>query len=326
MFRLALDSGAHSIYHKHVSTRGSGGFDYTFYRSAEFRTYCDGFVQYVKDNEKHFTFYVTIDAIFNPKITWEVLKYLESCGISPMPVLHYGEEAWAKRYADNYERVGMGGLGQIVTMKRFVTFADKLFKIFCDSKGRPRTKVHGFAISAIPILYRYPWASVDATTSLALARYGSLIVPQATFASGKVSFRYDRTPALIPISPRRSHAPRHHQRNRLGGVKQKVLEEFLKTYDTDFDTVRDDYLLRDFLNVKTMERYVKEVEKKWAEKNGSHELIYYLSGKPSSANKGAMELLRRTVKGSKVLGYLGTYFIPGFTKNVIKAFKEGKKK
>jgi hypothetical protein len=51
-------------------------------------------------------------------------------------------------------------------------------KYLVDGSGRPRLKVHGFGITAIPIMERYPWHSVDSSSWIQSAAFGGIITPQ----------------------------------------------------------------------------------------------------------------------------------------------------
>ena len=47
-----------------------------------------------------------------------------------------------------------------------------------DHTGKPRLKVHAFGITAIPIMERYPWYSVDSSSWIQSAAFGSIITPE----------------------------------------------------------------------------------------------------------------------------------------------------
>lgn len=53
----------------------------------------------------------------------------------------------------------------------------------CDSEGNPQVKFHGFGITKISFLYRYPWYSCDSTAWIINSRYGCLLVPRKNLDS-----------------------------------------------------------------------------------------------------------------------------------------------
>lgn len=170
---LALDSGAHSIYERFIAPKVGGGaskenisvqakiystMDLSFYHGPQYKAYVEKYVAFVKKHVKALDFYVTLDIIFDPKLTWESTLYLESCGIKPMPVFHYGEDhSWFKKYIERYEYVGVGGLGQTTTKGKYVDFANKTFGMVCNSRGMPQNKIHGFAMGAFDLMLEWPW-------------------------------------------------------------------------------------------------------------------------------------------------------------------------
>lgn len=135
--------------------------DYSYFDTKEVKDFMKNYVLFVNKYKNQLDIYVNIDVIFNPERTWENQKYLESMGIRPMPVYHFGEDIkWLKKYMDNYEYIGIGGLGQDVTKNRFVLqHGDPVFSLLEDSKQEIKT--HGFAITSLDLMLRYPWYSCD---------------------------------------------------------------------------------------------------------------------------------------------------------------------
>jgi hypothetical protein len=184
---LFLDSGAHSLFNKSFAgVSGKKGVhsrmtaDYSYAESPEFKKYLDDYIKFVHDNKEYLNVYVNLDVIFNPEATWKVQQYMESQGLSPMPVFHYKEDfKWLKHYIDNYEYIGIGGLGQDITREKFIKWADQVFSIICDTPDRlPKVKTHGFALTSLKLMLRYPWYSVDSTSWVLTSRFGSVYVPK----------------------------------------------------------------------------------------------------------------------------------------------------
>jgi hypothetical protein len=184
---IFLDSGAHSLYTKEVmkkvaiSQRGRIN-PYAYYETQPFWDYVDAYANFVKSTNGALRLYANVDVIFNPKLSWKVLKYLENeHGLSPLPVIHFGTDLkWIKRHLDaGYSYLGIGGLGQEAQKKHYVHWADGVFRLICSGPDQtPSVKTHGFAIGSPSLMKRYPWWSVDSASWVKSAGFGKIFVPR----------------------------------------------------------------------------------------------------------------------------------------------------
>ena len=205
---LFLDSGAHSLFNKEFAAiSGKKGIHsrvhakYEYADSKEFKEYLDAYIAFIHENKEYLDIYVNLDVIFNPEKTWEVQKYMEAQGLSPLPVYHFGEDIkWLKKYVDEYEYIGIGGLGQDITKKKFIQgMGDPVFSYVCDTENNlPKVKVHGFAMTSLDLMLRYPWYSVDSTSWVLVGRFGSVFVPR--IKNGKCI--YDENSFQVTVSDR----------------------------------------------------------------------------------------------------------------------------
>jgi len=172
--------------------------DFSYFDTKEVKDFMERYVEFVNKYKDQLDIYVNIDVIFNPERTWENQKYLESMGIRPMPVYHFGEDIkWLKKYMDEYEYIGIGGLGQDVTKNRFVLHhGDPIFSLLEESKQEFKT--HGFAITSLDLMLRYRFFSVDSTTWVKHAAYGAILVPR--FKKDRKTPDYSKTPYVISVS------------------------------------------------------------------------------------------------------------------------------
>ncbi len=195
---IIVDSGAHTLYTQ-KSINISYGKNYDFYKSKDFWDYVDKYAKFLVENKKVIDFYVNVDVIFNPELSWKVQKYLEEkYKLTPMPVIHYGTSIeWLEKYMKNYEYIGIGGLGQMVRREEYTIWADSIFNFICNNSNRiPKIKTHGFAMTSIPLMIRYPWYSVDSTTWLKFAGFGNIPIPQRK----NNQWIYDKSPLIINFS------------------------------------------------------------------------------------------------------------------------------
>ena len=233
-----IDSGAHSLYEQIVKRQGKG---YKYFETDEFWQYVDEYAEFIKTYKDFIDVYVNVDVIFNPELTWKVQRYLEDHHkLNPLPVFHYGENIkWLIKYMDNYDYIGIGGIGQDVSADEYVNFGDRVFKIICDNKGEPLRRTHGFAITTNRLVYRYPWYSVDSTTWALIAGYGGILIP--FFKDGK--FYYNKAPNKILVSKRSftgSNSKFHYQN--LSESSKKIVSKYLKAkgFMIDWDDLADE--------------------------------------------------------------------------------------
>lgn len=219
-----LDSGAHSLYELTIKKAGKG---YEYIETDEFWKFVDDYAQFIKEHKNEIDIYVNMDIIFRPDLTWRVQKYLEDTHkLSPLPVFHAGEDLkWLKKYIDNYDYVGIGGLGQDVTKGQWIkNVGDPAFSLICDTKdSTPRVKAHGFAMTAPDIMFNYPWYSVDSTSWVMYGKYGIVLIPKTR--NGKRN--YSLTPWTITVSTRSPSMKLDGEHFRtLPLMQQKLMEQY----------------------------------------------------------------------------------------------------
>lgn len=119
-----------------------------------------------------------LDGIGDPLKTWQNQETMESLGVKPLPCFHYGEdERYLEHYIANYEYITLGGMVPIST-PQLIHWLDRLWERYlCDPSGRPKVKVHGFGLTSLPLMKRYPWFSVDSSTWVQWAANGMLLIP-----------------------------------------------------------------------------------------------------------------------------------------------------
>lgn len=212
---LFLDSGAFTLYFREFK-RNPG-----FYESQAFWRYIDDYAAFVKKFCKTIDHYANVDVLYNPDLSWKVLKYLESAhGLNPVPVLHYGTSLkWLDRHLEaGYTYIGFGGVGN-VSKVMYAKWADAMFDSLCRSPSRlPSVKVHGFAMTSHRVLFRYPWWSVDSATWVKVGAYGGILMPR--FRRG--GFVLDESPYVVKVSdesPDRKRFDRHYSTMPTAGRK-----------------------------------------------------------------------------------------------------------
>lgn len=217
----------------------SGGYDY--YESEEFYEYVDTYARFIIEHKLGIDFYVNVDAIFNPEISYKVQKYLEDKhGLSPLPVIHYGTDLkWIQKYlSEGYDYIGLGGLGQEVTASAYTNWADKVYDMICTGPKRtPIVKTHGFAMTAYWLLVRYPWYSVDSASWTKAAGWGRIYVPRKR----QGQYTYDAEPYTMAVSV---DSPSKQKRGAnvlsMCEGEAKTIKDWLKKIDVPFGKVDKD--------------------------------------------------------------------------------------
>jgi hypothetical protein len=139
----------------------------------------DDYCSFIRANSEHIDAYVSLDVMpmgadrgtpskeateESAWAGWRNFLYMrEAWGLDPIPVVHQGEElAWIDRYL----KAGATYIGlspRIMNnndQKRI--WLDTVWARLVDSEGRAIVKTHGFGMNALPLLFRYPWHTVDA--------------------------------------------------------------------------------------------------------------------------------------------------------------------
>lgn len=158
--KVFLDSGAFSAF--------------TLGESIDLSEYCD----YIKANGDLITVASVLDGIGDPQKTWENQCSMQDKGTSPLPCFHYGEDPrWLEYYIATYPYVTIGGMVPISKPQLRLWLDEIWSKYLTDANGLPKVKVHGFGLTTVSLMQRYPWYSVDSSTWVQRARVGAIHIP-----------------------------------------------------------------------------------------------------------------------------------------------------
>ena len=161
--KVFLDSGAFSAFTQGVEI--------------DIGEYCD----YIHKNADIVDFPSVLDAIGDPEGTWRNQEEMERRGVQPLPCFHYGEPLdLLRHYVAKYPYITIGGMVPISTPQLKIWLDDIWRTVLADEYGRPRVKVHGFGLTSLPLMMRYPWFSVDSSTWVQWAANGMILIPTRT--------------------------------------------------------------------------------------------------------------------------------------------------
>ncbi len=128
-----------------------------------------------------------LDGIGDPHKTWmnqlemeHTFKTVHGVNWRPLPCFHAGEpEEYLERYIRDYDYITLGGMVGSST-QQLMTWLDRMWDKYLAPGGNVRCKVHGFGITAVPIMEAYPWYSCDSSSWIQSAAFGSIILPGAS--------------------------------------------------------------------------------------------------------------------------------------------------
>jgi hypothetical protein len=231
--KVFLDSGAFSAFTKGVKV--------------DLMAYCD----YIKRNRDiieevdGILLASVLDGIGDPLQTYQNQKAMESLGVRPLPCFHYGEdERYLDYYVANYDYITLGGMVPIST-PQLRLWLDRIWeKHLIDGAGRPKVRVHGFGLTIVSLMERYPWYSVDSSAWVQIARTGGmLLLPEAKVIN--VSNR----------SPQRRIEGQHL--DNLPPIQRQAIEAKLAACGVDTARMRETYLSRWCYNMWAFEQLGK---------------------------------------------------------------------
>lgn len=120
-----------------------------------------------------------LDGIGDAQKTFENQMEMERNGVRPLPCFHYGEdERYLEWYVSRYSYITIGGMvGK--TPQQLELWLDRIWdRYLTDASGNPRIKVHGFGLTSIPLMERYPWYSCDSSSWIQATSFGVIVTPK----------------------------------------------------------------------------------------------------------------------------------------------------
>lgn len=252
MLDLVLDSGAFTAWTKKTEVD------------------LDAYIRYIKEHSEFFDHAVNLDMIpgefgrvptpveveASAQRGWDNMLFMEEFGIKPMPVFHMGETFdWLRRMIDHgCDYIGISPANDRTTQQKQL-WLDQVFSMITDDEGWPIIKTHGFGVTSVPILFRYPWYSADSTSWMLFGAYGMILVPQW----GRNGFRYDISPHSIVVSAeskQKQFEGKHFES--FGASTQEHIRAYVEACGTTMEAVQTDYLGRALVNAK----FFKDVSEK----------------------------------------------------------------
>ena len=179
-----------------------------------------------------------LDAIGDAEQTWRNQKELERQGVAVLPCFHYGEpEEVLQYYVENYDYITIGGMVPI-SSPQLLIWLDRIWgKYLTNPDGTPKLRVHGFGLTSVPLMARYPWFSVDSSSWVQLGGMGNVFLPE--FGTLAVS---EHAPQRKEAEKHIDNLPREH-RDRVVSV--------IEGLGFSIERIRTQHLSRKCFNIVT---------------------------------------------------------------------------
>lgn len=196
-----------------------------------------------------------LDGIGDPLKTWQNQLYMEQKGAMPLPCFHFGEdERYLEWYVERYPYITIGGMVR-TSAEDVMQWLDRIWnRYLLDGSGRPKLKVHAFGVTTISLMERYPWWSVDSSSWIQAASFGSIY----TVEHGPV--------AVSALSPSRHEANRHL--STLPEVVRQHIEKQLAEEGFNYDRLSTVYQSRAAFNMLGYMKLNVELNNHFAETGG----------------------------------------------------------
>jgi hypothetical protein len=112
--------------------------------------------------------YAGLDVIGDAKATAKNVSYMERVHkLKPIPTFHMGSKLEDLAELMDYPYIALGGL---VFSKNIMNHCDAVWSYIL--RENPKLKVHGFGVTNLEIMARYPWYSVDSSSFKSCRRFG----------------------------------------------------------------------------------------------------------------------------------------------------------
>jgi hypothetical protein len=200
--------------------------------------YCDYIIRNrdIIRNEDGVVMASVLDGIGDPLKTWRNQLYMEAKGACPLPCFHFGEdERYLEWYVARYPYITIGGMVR-TSAEDVAKWLDRIWdRYLLDGSGRPKLKVHAFGVTTISLMEWYPWHSVDSSSWIQAASFGSIY----TVEHGPI--------AVSAKSPSRHDAGRHL--STLSAVERAQVERELAAEGFDYTRLSEIYQSRAAFNM-----------------------------------------------------------------------------
>lgn len=214
----------------------------------------DEYIKFIKENEEMFEVIANLDKIPGKpgvpetqedlenaaEVGWNNLLYMNKKGVNPLHIFHQGEDfKWLKKVSEHQEYIGISPNNFAKTKEKRL-WLDRVFDFLSNGKGGCRNKTHGFGVTALPLMYRYPWFSCDSSAWSMGRRSGTVrvFIKESKNMFGRA----------IAISDKVSPDSKIHY-DVLDKDTKKLVDKYFEENDLDLEKMRNTHEERDKANI-----------------------------------------------------------------------------
>ncbi len=186
--------------------------------------------------------------------SYENLQAMKEAGIPAVPVFHQGER-WChleRLLEDGEPYIGISPSGDAISMNH--GWFDEVFTRITDSEGRPYVKTHGFGVTAVPVLFKYPWYSFDSVTWVIKSGYGCIFIPNQTTGN---DFDYTSPPVSVWVTGSERKNDRYEMEMQGPSIVDLTRKYIESVVGTDMHNLRYDPYIR----MEAMAKYYQSLSK-----------------------------------------------------------------
>jgi hypothetical protein len=189
------------------------------------------YVSFIKRNRASLWNYISMDVIPGTasrrrdrsdvekaaKLSYDNQQEMKAYGLSPWPVFHQGEDfSWLKRLLRDEESYIAVSTAKNQSDSEQERWLAKVMERLTNSDGTPLVNIHGLGNSAIGLLRRFPFASVDSAGWIIVSGWGIMVPP---YYDGKPNFL--ERPSTLSLVGSSDYV-------KLGLLQRAVVERFLE--------------------------------------------------------------------------------------------------
>lgn len=250
---LFLDSGAFSFQNAFGCIPGRTNVDTSELNAYALLKYTLDYIEFIKQFGHYFDIIVEVDVdyVLGVRKTKYLFDRMREEGIDVRPVWHIprGDTRWEEecRLFDYH-----GIEGQTRHKDDPVSFYNQMLKI---SHEQPRySKVHGFAMTALDILYRVPFDSVDSASWMLQAANGTVKTPFGTIAISSRQVESAETGDILNYAA-------------MSEMNKKQFEHYANSHGFTIDQLKHEWKARAALNTYYYTWMEKEINRHWEKLN-----------------------------------------------------------
>jgi len=205
---------------------------------------------------------------------WDNWMTLLDAGLPAEKVIHVFHQnedlKWLEKlmdFQDKYVKDGYIGISPANdrTPHQRMLWLDQVMPYICNKDGSARIKFHGFGVTSVSILKRFPWFTADSTSWMRAGAMGRLKIPQYN-----KKFPHLESKTLIAVTKGTGESKGTTHYDSLGTQAQKMLQQYVESNGFTIEDVAQDehkgVLARQTCNLnywKHMEKELNTFDLRW---------------------------------------------------------------